>query len=57
MSLGMGFEISEDQARPSGSLSFLWPTDLGLEFSSTSLAPHMCACYHAPYHDDSGLNL
>ena len=50
-SLGVGFGVSEAQARSSGSLSVL-PADPDVELSATSPAPHLPACHH-----NNGLNL
>lgn len=46
MSVEVGFEVLKAQARPSVSLfsCCLW------------IFIYNYACYHAPYHDDNGLN-
>lgn len=54
MSLRVGFEVSEAQARPSGSLSlFLLPVDLDIEFSASSPAPCLHSG-HPAHHADNG---
>ena len=54
--MGVGFEVSDAQARPSVSL-FLLPANLDVEFLVPSLAPYLPVCHHAFHHDDNGLNL
>lgn len=56
VSVGVGFEVSKAQARPSGSL-FLLPADLDIELSATSPTPHLPAYHHAPCRKDNVLNL
>ena len=51
VSLGMGFEVSRVQARPSGSL-FLLPVGLDVEFSTISPAPCLPECHHIPHNDE-----
>ena len=50
MSLTLGFQ----KPKPAPASLFLMPTDLDIEFSSTS--PTLClpTCHHASYHDDNG---
>ena len=45
VSLRVGFEVSEAQARPNGSLFFLLPMDPGVELSAPSPAPCLTACF------------
>jgi hypothetical protein len=52
VSMGMGFEVSEDQARPTVSLL---PVDSNIELTST--VPCLLACCHALYNDNNELNL
>ena len=58
MSLGLGLEVSEAQARPRVSLC---PpaalTDPDLELSAPSPASCLPMCHHASCHTDNGLNL
>ena len=56
MSLGMGFEVSEAQARSSGSPSAC-PIYLNVELSTTSPVPCLPARHHASCYDDNELNL
>lgn len=55
VSLGMGFEVSEVQAKPSVSV-FLLPAGLDVELSAPSPTPRLPAFYHASCHDDNGLD-
>ena len=55
MSLGVGFEVSKAQARPSVTLVLL-SVDQDVKLSATSSAPYLSLCHHAPHHDDNGLN-
>jgi hypothetical protein len=49
VSLGVGFDVLEAQARPSGSLFLpLLPVDLDVELSATSPAPCLPVHCHAP---------
>ena len=57
MSLGVGFEVSEVQARASVSQSLPAAAGPDVELSATSPAPCLPACHHASYHDDNGVNL
>jgi len=52
---GVGFEISEAQAKPRG--SFLLPADLDVKLSAISLAPCLPAGCHVPHHGENGLDL
>ena len=56
MSLGLGFEVSEAQARPSISL-FLLPDNLDVELSAPLPAPCLPVCHHASHYDHKRLNL
>ena len=56
VSLRVGFEFSDDQARPNVTL-FLLPDDPDIKLPATSLAPCLPACHHASCHDNNGLNL
>jgi hypothetical protein len=56
MSPGVGFEVSEAQARPSVTL-FLLPADPDVGLSAISTASSLPSCCHVFYHDDNGLNL
>jgi hypothetical protein len=56
VSLGVGFGVSDTQARPTVS-PFLLAEDLDVELSSVTLAPCLPACSHASRHDGNGLNL
>jgi hypothetical protein len=57
MSLGVGFEVSDSQARPSVTL-FLLSADLKCStLSATSPAPGLPVYCHASHHDGNGLNL
>lgn len=53
----VGFEVSDSQARPNGSLLFLLPTNLDVELSAPFLAPCLSVCCHASQHDNNELNL
>lgn len=56
VSVGMGFEVSEAQARPSGSILFLLPANPDVKLS----APFPTRCLSTSpmsHHDDDGLNL
>ena len=52
VSLGVVFEFSEIQARPSGLLSLL-AVDSNVGFLATSSEPCLIACYRASCHDDN----
>lgn len=54
MSLGVDFEVSEAQARPSDSL-FVLSADLDVELSAPCPAPCLPEGHHAPHHDNTGL--
>jgi hypothetical protein len=53
MSLGMGYEVSEAQARPSclAVTSCCLPI-LDVELSATSLTPCLPECHYAAHHDN-----
>jgi hypothetical protein len=57
VSPGLGFEISEAQARPHGSLSLLLTANPDVELSATLTIPCLPVCHHAFCHDDDGLDL
>lgn len=58
MSMGTAFEVSEGQARHSGSmLFFLLSADPDVELSVTSLAPCLPVSHYAFPLDDNGLNV
>ena len=54
---GIYFEVSESQARTSGSFSMLPTADPDLYLLTSSPAPCLPGCCHASHHDDKGLNL
>ena len=56
VSLGMGFVVSNSQARPTISL-FMLPVDPDLELSTTSLGPCLPACHYASSETGSKLQL
>ena len=56
MSLGVGFEVSNGQARPIGTL-FLQLADPDVELSSTPPVPYLSVCHIAFCHSNKGLNL
>lgn len=56
MSLGVGFEGSEVQARPQCHAPFLLPADPDAEVSLT-LQQYICLCCHASHYGDTALNL
>ena len=56
-SLGVGFEVSDAQARPSVALLFLLPADPDVELSAASPVPCLPTCHHGSHHDNNGLNL
>jgi len=56
VSLGVGFEVSDAQARPHVSL-FLLPADQDVELEAPSPAPCLPARCHISHHDYNGLNL
>ena len=55
---GIGFEVSEAQAKPSDTLALLEPSDPEVELSAT-LQCHVClrTAVLSSRHDDNGLNL
>jgi hypothetical protein len=53
--LGLGFEVSEAQARPS--VFFLLHVNPDADLSVTSPGPRLPGCHHPSRHDDNGLNL
>ena len=53
---GVGFEVSDVQARPSVS-HFLLSANPDIQFSTPTPAPFLTACYHVLHHDNNGLNL
>ena len=53
----VGFEISEAQAKPGGSVSLVLPTNPVVDLSATSPVPRLPACCHVYFHDDNGLVL
>ena len=57
VSLGMGFDVSEAQVRPSVHCLFLMPANPDVEPSATSPAPCLNVCCHASHDDDNGLKL
>ena len=56
VSLEVGFEVSEAQARPSVSLCML-PADQVIELSATSAVPSLPVDCHASHCDDNELSL
>lgn len=56
ISLGMGFRISNVQARPNV-LLFLLSTDLDIKFSVTTPSRFLPVCHHASCHAKNELNL
>ena len=56
MSLGTGFEVSDDQVSLVTQSLFLLPSDLYVELSLSSI-PWLHACCHAFHHDNNELNL
>jgi hypothetical protein len=56
VSLKVGFEVSDAQARPSVSLILL-PVDAHIKLSATSRAPCLPVFCHASQNDNNGLNL
>ena len=52
---GVSYDISKAHDRPC--VFFLLPEDLDVKFPTTSLAPSLPECHHAPYHDNHRLNL
>ena len=57
MSLGVGFKVSDAQARPVAHSLILLPADPDVDLSATSPASHLSAHCLASCHGDNGLNL
>ena len=54
--LGVGFEVLEAQASPSGSF-FLLPVGPDTELAAPSPAPYLPLCLHTSWNDDNGVIL
>jgi hypothetical protein len=56
VSLGVGFDVLEAQASPSGSF-FLLPVGPDTELATPSPAPYLPLCLHTSWNDDNGVIL
>lgn len=56
MSLGVGFKVSDAQARPNVTLSLLFPASTDTELLANSPALCLPVCHHASWTDKNGLN-